>query len=257
MSAGDLKPFLSHKRARIAPATVGLNGGRTRRTAGLTREDMAELTGVSFRWYTQFESGAAKGVSRKFADRVAAVLKLSVAERHYLWALLGFVDTAPCEALAPTSALHRLLHAPHGMAMALYSPVFDVVEANGGYLRLFAPPMADTAFGSNKLWRMFFDPGFRAAWVDWDLVARRVVADFRFMSGHLKDTPGYRALLGELRRSPEFVEFWSSEAVSVMGEPGMAFKLRLPAGTVEHLEVTVLKSTECPSLYLAVLMAQT
>jgi transcriptional regulator with XRE-family HTH domain len=103
----DLKHFLSHKRAQIAPATVGLNGGRTRRTAGLTREDMAELTGVSFRWYKQYESGAAKGVSRQFAERVAAVFNLSAAERHYLWALLGFVETASSDTLAPATALHR------------------------------------------------------------------------------------------------------------------------------------------------------
>jgi len=252
----DLKHFLSHKRAQIAPATVGLNGGRSRRTAGLTREDMAELTGVSFRWYTQFESGAAKGVSKKLAERVAAVFKLNAPERHYLWTLLGFVDAAPSDPLKPTAALHRLLHATHGMAMALYSPLFDVVEANATYFALFPPPTVDKPFGANKLWRMFFDPGFRATWVDWDLIARRVVADFRFMSGHLKDTPDYKALLGQLRHSPEFVEFWNSETVTAMGAPGTDLRLRLPGGGVEHFDVTVLRPTESSSLYLAVLMPE-
>ena len=252
----DLKHFLSHKRAQIAPATLGLNGGRKRRTAGLTREDMAELTGVSFRWYTQFESGATKGVSRKFAERVAAVFDLTAAERHYLWTLLGFVDTASSDVLTPTSALHRLLHAPHRLAMALYSPLFDVVDANATYLSMFPAPIADAPFGTNKLWRMFFDPAFRAAWVDWDLVARRVVGDFRFMSGHLNNDAGYTTLLTELRASPEFVQFWNSEPVTPMGAPGTAFKLRLPGGAVERFEVTVLKSTESPSLYLAVLIPE-
>jgi hypothetical protein len=45
---------------------------------------------------------------------------------------------------------------------------------------------------------MFFDRAFRAVWVDWDLVARRVVGDFRYMSGHLKDDASYTAPLSEL-----------------------------------------------------------
>jgi transcriptional regulator with XRE-family HTH domain len=252
----ELKLFLSHRRAQIAPASVGLNGGRTRRKPGLTREDMAELVGVSFRWYTQFESGAAKAVSRKFAERVAAVLKLSAAERHYLWALLGFGEDTPPANSAPTAALSRLLHAPHGMAMALYSPLFDVVEANAGYLSMFPAPTADTRFARNKLWRIFFDPAFRAAWVDWDSVARRVVADFRFMSAHLKDGDDYKTLVDELRASPEFVEFWSSNSVTAMGAEGTTFTLTLPSGTVERIDVTVLRSTDCQSLYLAVLMPE-
>lgn len=253
----ELKQFLSHRRAQIAPATVGLNGGRTRRKPGLTREDMAELAGVSFRWYTQFESGAAKAVSRKFAERVAAVLRLSAAERHYLRALLGFVeDTASPATLTPTAALSHLLHAPHGMAMALYSPLFDVVEANSSYVSMFPAPTAGARFARNKLWRMFFDSAFRAAWVDWDSVARRVVADFRFMSAHLKDTDGYKTLIDELQGSPEFVEFWSSNSVTAMGAEEAAFKLLLPDGTVKRFDVTVLKSTECQSLYLAVLMPE-
>jgi transcriptional regulator with XRE-family HTH domain len=183
----DLKQFLSHKRLQIAPASMGLNGGRKRRTAGLTREDMAELTGVSFRWYTQFESGAAKGVSRKFAERVATVFNLTAAERHYLWTLLGFVDAPPSDPPKPTAALNRLLHAPHGMAMALYSPLFDVIQANAAYFALFPPAGVDDPFATNKLWRMFLEPGFRDTWVDWELIARRVVVDFRFMSRQASD----------------------------------------------------------------------
>src|ERR1700712_2976024 len=95
----ELKDFLTTRRRQITPESVGRTRTATRRTDGLTREDMAELTGVSFQWYTLCESGAAKGVSRKLAERVAAVLKLSPAERHYLLGVLGFVDNA---ASAPT-----------------------------------------------------------------------------------------------------------------------------------------------------------
>jgi hypothetical protein len=41
-----------------------------------------------------------------------------------------------------------------------------------------------------------------------------------------------------------------------IGAPGTAFKLRLPDGTVERFEVTVLTSMESPSLHLAVLIPE-
>jgi hypothetical protein len=39
----ELSGFLKSRRARIAPATVGLNNGHRRRTPGLRREEVADL----------------------------------------------------------------------------------------------------------------------------------------------------------------------------------------------------------------------
>lgn len=258
MAEPELKHYLTRKRAQIAPGSVGLNGSRRRRSEGLTREDMAELTGVSFRWYTQFESGAAKGVSRHFAERVAAALKLGAAERHYLWSLLGFVSEhqAPHPVTAP-DVLHQLLHRPQALAMALYSPLFDVLDANSAYRDLFPPASTDEAFGRNKLWRMFHDEAFRATWVDWTAVARRIVGDFRLMSNPCRHSLEYRALFSDLERVPEFRMFWDSAPVSAIGAPGFAFALHRPNGTVARFAVTVLRAVEQTPAYVALLTPQT
>lgn len=45
----QLGAFLKSPRARISPADVGLRPGTRRRTPGLRREEVAQLSGVTFR----------------------------------------------------------------------------------------------------------------------------------------------------------------------------------------------------------------
>jgi transcriptional regulator with XRE-family HTH domain len=77
--AQKLAVFLRDARARISPGSVGLPVGR-RRVAGLRSEEVAELIGVSATWYARCEGGAAQ-LSIATLDRLAAVLRLSGAER--------------------------------------------------------------------------------------------------------------------------------------------------------------------------------
>jgi hypothetical protein len=48
----ELSDFLRTRRARIAPADVGLPAARRRRTPGLRREEVAHLAGISVTWCT-------------------------------------------------------------------------------------------------------------------------------------------------------------------------------------------------------------
>jgi len=74
-------------RARLRPEDVGLPASRRHRP-GLRREEIAELVGVSSRWYASFESGdGSRHFSTAFVQRVAAVLRLSSRERARLFEL--------------------------------------------------------------------------------------------------------------------------------------------------------------------------
>src|ERR1039457_6758209 len=53
----ELAAFLRSRRERITPEDVGLPGGFRRRTAGLRREEVAQLAGVGVTWYTWLEQG--------------------------------------------------------------------------------------------------------------------------------------------------------------------------------------------------------
>ena len=73
----DIREFLTSRRARIKPEDVALPtyGGR-RRVAGLRREEVALLAGVSVEYYTRLERGNASGASEEVLDGVARALRL-------------------------------------------------------------------------------------------------------------------------------------------------------------------------------------
>src|SRR5690348_13514281 len=48
----ELAKFLRSRRERVTPEDVGLPAGSRRRTAGLRREEVAQLAGVGVTWYT-------------------------------------------------------------------------------------------------------------------------------------------------------------------------------------------------------------
>src|SRR6185369_10772416 len=49
--------FLRSRREKLSPKTVGLPAGRRRRTAGLRREEVAQLAGIGVDWYIRHEQG--------------------------------------------------------------------------------------------------------------------------------------------------------------------------------------------------------
>ena len=60
----DIREFLTTRRAKLTPERVGLpTFGRQRRVAGLRREEVALLAGISVEYYTRLERGNARGVS--------------------------------------------------------------------------------------------------------------------------------------------------------------------------------------------------
>src|SRR6187399_760803 len=80
--------FLRSCRARIKPADVGLPDPQRRRTAGLRREDVAALSGVSVAWYTWLEQGRDMRVSDEVLERICQTFRLSEDERIYLFSLV-------------------------------------------------------------------------------------------------------------------------------------------------------------------------
>lgn len=247
-----LREFLTLRRALILPASVGLKSTKSRRSAGLTREDMAELTGVSFKWYTLFESGAAKGVSRKFAERVVTVLGLSPAERHFLLGLMGFADAGTGLAMPPQvpPPLMELVDALEGVAAALVSPLMDTLHANARYRQLFPAPLAGAAHGRNHVWRLFMDPAFRSIWLDWEGAATGMLADFRYTSAALRHTPEFVSLMDALSGNPDFRRTWADEASARIRPLGGRYEVRLPGGERAMLQSTLLQAAAAPGMHL-------
>jgi transcriptional regulator with XRE-family HTH domain len=80
----SLRSALRWWRSAVDPTLVDLPE-RRRRRQGLTREDVAELAGLSLCWYTLFETGSPKHrCSPRSVDRIANALQLSDEDRAVL-----------------------------------------------------------------------------------------------------------------------------------------------------------------------------
>src|ERR1700722_5880902 len=94
-SGGDpaaLGQLLRSRRERLVPADVGLPAGNRRRTAGLRREEVAQLANLSATYYTFLEQGHPVQPSPQVLEALAAALRMSAAERDYLHVLVDGPD---------------------------------------------------------------------------------------------------------------------------------------------------------------------
>ena len=72
----DVHDFLASRRARITAAEAGLPVfDDKRRVAGLRREEVASLAGVSVDYYARLERGNLRGVSESVLDALARALR--------------------------------------------------------------------------------------------------------------------------------------------------------------------------------------
>src|SRR3984885_6195004 len=104
----ELAGFLRPQRARLTPADVGLARGSAsgrRRTKGLRREEVAQLSGVGVTWYTWLEQGRPINASGQVLDAVARTLRLDPQEREHMYRLAdpssGPPQSPPDGLLAP------------------------------------------------------------------------------------------------------------------------------------------------------------
>jgi predicted kinase len=119
---GQLADFLRSRRARLTPADVGLPGdsepGR-RRTPGLRREEVAELSGVGVTWYTWLEQGRKITASPQVVDALARALRLSADEHRHLRELAGLAAAPAASGDDSQARLQRLEDDPVACAPVL------------------------------------------------------------------------------------------------------------------------------------------
>src|ERR1700722_3382024 len=90
----ELAAFLRSRRERVSPEDVGLPPGTRRRTAGLRREELAQVAGVGVTWYTWLEQGRPINASVQVLDAIATTLRLDPVERAHLFRLADLPGAA-------------------------------------------------------------------------------------------------------------------------------------------------------------------
>jgi transcriptional regulator with XRE-family HTH domain len=210
-----LGDFLRAQRARLTPAGLGLPTGPRRRTPGLRREEVAQLGGISATWYAWLEQGRDIAASPTALAGLAAALRLTPAERAYLFQLAGKPDpSAPpdTDGMDVPPALAEAITSIAGPAYLL-DRSWSARAWNEPAARLFVGWL-DQPGTKNLLRYVFLDRQARAVIPDWENRARRVLAEFRAAMGRHLEDPALRALTDDLRRrSILFARAWREHAV--------------------------------------------
>ncbi|MEU1126972.1 helix-turn-helix domain-containing protein [Streptomyces sp. NPDC005899] len=211
----ELAAFLRSRRERITPEQVGLDRGRRRRTPGLRREEVAQLSAVGVTWYTWLEQARDIQVSPQVLDALARALLLDRSERTHLFALAGAADPAPgSDCTGVTPALQGLLTQLEPFPACVQNSRYDILAHNRTYGRLFCDLDAVAPEDRNCMLLAYTHEEWRAAVVDLPAARRVMAAKFRAaMAEHLAE-PAWKALLARLEAaSPEFREIWARHEV--------------------------------------------
>lgn len=89
MDRAQLADFLRSRRMALQVEEVGLPRGPRRRTAGLRREEVATLAGMSTDYYTRLEQQRGPQPSESMLAALARGLRLNLDERDHLFRLAG------------------------------------------------------------------------------------------------------------------------------------------------------------------------
>lgn len=235
MTTTELGQALRRWRDRVAPETAGLPAGGQRRAAGLRREELALLAGISVDYVTRLEQGRAANPSGQVVEALARALRLSGDERAHLFRLAGLVlpgpETVPAY-ISPSvqRLLDRLVDTPVGVSDA----AMTLLVANPMYAALLGDPSDRRGFERNGVWRNFLGAPGRVRHTPEERRAFEIgaVAELRATASRYPADPQLRRLIEELRAgSARFTELWDA---------GVVGRLEASRKTIEHPQVGLL-----------------
>jgi transcriptional regulator with XRE-family HTH domain len=215
----DVRDFLTSRRAKITPERAGLPAyGGNRRVAGLRREEVALLAGVSVDYYTRLERGNLSGASESVLEALARALQLDEAERAHLFDLARSAN-ATAGARRPASrrirpSVQRILDAMTGAPALVRNGRLDYLAANRLGRALYSEVFDSPAGPPNSARFLFLDPRAVDFYGDWERTANDLVAILRTEAGRNPYDRGLTDLVGELStRSEAFRTRWAAHNV--------------------------------------------
>ena len=215
MDRSTLAEFLKSRRDALQPADVGLSPGARRRVAGLRRDEVAGLVGMSGDYYTRLEQGRGPQPSDVMLGALARALRLTHDERDYLFRLAG--RNPPTRAPLDTHVappLRRVLDRLDDSPALILSALGETLAQNRLAKALLGDHSGFTGNARSCVYRWFTDPAERAVYLpgDQDRQGRAQVAGLRVA---VAQSPQARRLVELLQRqSPEFDRIWQSHDVA-------------------------------------------
>lgn len=208
----ELGQFVRAQRDRLTPADVGLLDGGRRRVAGLRREEVALLAGISVDYYVRLEQGREPHPSVQVLEGLASALRLTDDARDHLMRLAGASPPArrvPVkEAVHP--ALRHMLEQWASQPALVLGRAYDVLATNDLAEQLFS----GFPVSRNLLIELFLDDDAITFYADWEHAARSAVAGWRHRMGVWPGDPRFAEIRDMLLAgSPEFSRLWRENRV--------------------------------------------
>jgi transcriptional regulator with XRE-family HTH domain len=217
----EIREFLTSRRARITPDQAGLTVYGPRRVAGLRREEVAVLAGVSVDYYVRMERGNLGGVSESVLEALARGLQLDDAERAHLYDLARAAQPAAPKRRrrAPQRvrpSVQRMLDAVTGAPAAVLNGRLDMLATNMLARGLCSEMYVDPLRPVNHARFVFLSPRAPDFYGDWERAANDTVAVLRTAAGRDPYDRDLSDLVGELStRSDEFRTRWAAHNVRI------------------------------------------
>ena len=197
-----LGEFLKARRARVTPSErdVALSGRR--RVAGLRRDELARLAGISEPYLTRLEQGVDRHPSAQVVQALARALELDADTAAHLGSLAAPDPAQPVQTEVAED-VRQLLDTWTDSPAYVRNRRFDVLAANKparALASMYEP-------GRNLAREVFFSPEVRELLPDWPLIAEQTVAALR-AEADLRD-PATVDLLAELNTNVDFLRLWA------------------------------------------------
>lgn len=211
--------FLRSRRARLQPEDVGLPRGSRRRTSGLRREEVAALVGMSSDYYARLERGNSPRPSEPMAAALARGLRLSLAERDYLFRLIGY--DAPVRALRSEHVdvgLMRVMDQLQDTPAAIVTSLgVTLVQTHLGTSLLGDQTRYD-GMARSVIYRWFTDPEERRIYPadEHPMHSRVLASQLRHVLAREGSSSPAAAMVETLHHvSPLFADVWAEHAVGL------------------------------------------
>lgn len=250
----ELAQFLKTRRDRLTPEQAGLPSEGRRRTPGLRRGEVAQLSGVSVDWYTWLEQGRDIQVSAQVVESIARALQLDTDERKHFYRLaLQQLPSgqAPAENVI-TIQLQRFLDRQGASPAYVTDPQLNIVGWNKAACLIYGDYEAMTLRERNSVWRTFTSPYVRQLLREnWENHARHRLAQFRASYGDYIGDSGWIELIEDVSRvSEEFRAWWSRHDV-LSGPEGRKI-IHHPSAGLLVFEQLLFHAADSPHLVVTV-----
>lgn len=218
MDRTGLAEALKRSRARLSPQDVGVAAGLHRRVAGLRREEVALLAGISVDYLVRLEQARGPVPSEQVLASLARALRLTDDERDHLFHLAGASPPRPGTVNSVVKpGTQRLLDRLHDVPALVLDAKGDILAWNEMASALLGDFSTWPLGQRNVTWQRFLGVSHRVSSpADEDeRTAIESVSSFRSVVARYPGDHSVQRLLAELLAgSRRFVELWNAGTVA-------------------------------------------